>query len=96
MKTQHTPGPWKLWTDGLGHVCIVGGKECRRTVCVVGPEEDSSTEIDAQMLVAAPELLEACKFALEWIVEMKKANPQAVHPKGWGMIELPVCSEDIT
>lgn len=53
-----TPGPWKIDTDTQGYVVIVAGK---RTVCLVGPEEDPTSETDAAAIVLLPELAEALK-----------------------------------
>lgn len=53
-----TPGPWKIDTDTQGYVVIVAGK---RTVCLVGPEEDPTSETDAAAIVLLPELAQALK-----------------------------------
>lgn len=57
-----TPGPWKIDTDTQGYVVIVAGK---RTVCLVGPEEDPTSETDAAAIVLLPELAEALKECAE-------------------------------
>lgn len=72
MKTKHTPGPW-FAVDYSGTICIQDGHmyDDRDLLCYdpVFSDNDplSKEEVDAnaKLIVAAPELLEACIAALE-------------------------------
>jgi hypothetical protein len=59
MKTEskHTPGPWKIGDFGL----ILGGKNDSIIATLEGINRDDN----AKLIASAPELLEACKEALE-------------------------------
>jgi hypothetical protein len=60
------PGPWELaWEDGKHGVIAdaAGGK----FVCIVGNADDGLNDVrkaNAQLISAAPELMEACKLAM--------------------------------
>ena len=61
---EHTPGPWRIleseW-NGADHYIISGyGAD---TSCICKMTEDNE-EANAQLIAAAPELLEACE---EWL-----------------------------
>lgn len=62
-KTTWTPGPWKIDTDTQGYVVLVAGQ---RTVCLVGPEEDPTSENDARLIALAPEMAEVIKSVVLW------------------------------
>ena len=53
--TKHTPGPWH----------IKDGKVFAAAICRVDGTPDGSAEANAQLIAAAPELLEACKIAMK-------------------------------
>lgn len=64
MTTQHTPGPWRIWRD----------MDPKEPLSIVGPSEDftcivamenTQAQANARLIAAAPELLDACKDALE-------------------------------
>lgn len=62
MKTQHTPGPWII-ESGVGFysiICRDGGKYDGATIA----HEVCNGEANAQLIAAAPDLLEACKYAV--------------------------------
>jgi hypothetical protein len=69
--SEHTPGPW---AEGR-HGAIVGGPDFefargagRKQIamaCVVPEGVDGTQEGNARLIAAAPELLEACKEALQ-------------------------------
>lgn len=76
MKTQHTPGPWhyadpfrllqnskgrgELWMRGIGNGSVHVGYSS------ITPATGSKEALaNAQLIAAAPELLEACKAILE-------------------------------
>lgn len=65
MKTKHTPGKWEIKTPNnseyeikseYGHVCTIYG---RGTI---------EAESNAELIAAAPELLEALKKCAKWIM----------------------------
>lgn len=61
MKTQHTPGPWII-ESGVGFysiICRDGGKYDGATIA----HEVCNGEANANLIAAAPDLLEACKLA---------------------------------
>ena len=62
---SHTPGPWKIESTGKDSPGIVHAKIL---VPETGPKEQIailSSSRNAQLIAAAPELLVACKTALE-------------------------------
>lgn len=66
-KPQHTPGPWKYDGAGFGNIRPV--KETGRNIVYFGraegSEEFKERDANARLIAAAPDLLEACKLALE-------------------------------
>lgn len=58
MKTKHTPGPWKI--EGQNII----GNEINGFICTW-----SGRKKDANLIAAAPDLLEACKHVLENLSE---------------------------
>lgn len=80
MKTKHTPGPWKVseTADENNNEIIVyeAGHEKGAGIASVSPLPFYSSEsqrANAQLIAAAPELLEVCRDLLE-IVEFEYAN----------------------
>ena len=69
--TKHTPGPWEV----VGGTIIQTADERRKWVAEV-PAASSIHETfitdraNARLIAAAPELLEACEFALEELNDM--------------------------
>ena len=63
MSAQHTPGPWKLETEGHGH--LVNGADGRTVVYLhrSGVRNRAEIEANARLVAAAPELLEALHAA---------------------------------
>jgi len=62
-QTKHTPGPWQAnkWAPGF-EVCAPGS---HYTICSLAGYNNE--EANAQLIAAAPDLLEACKMALATI-----------------------------
>jgi hypothetical protein len=78
MSTTHTPAPWrvegrKVHGANTGHIISHGinshGDGPNGYVC----DTDGTTDADARLIAAAPELLEA----LEYLLEACIANPDA-------------------
>jgi len=69
--TKHTPGPWNATCDGYGEEIWFGGRG-HETWTISGPNAHlgghsdchAQFEADAQLIAAAPELLEACELVL--------------------------------
>lgn len=55
---KHTPGPWAV--KGVGEVVCSTGK----TLCDVYSSSDEQSDVDAHIIAAAPDLLEAAEAAL--------------------------------
>lgn len=61
----HTPGPWKIET--LGSCLRVTKSEHEHTnddIAVLGDCRDAQQQANANLIAAAPELLEACQMLL--------------------------------
>ena len=59
-ETKHTPGPWHAGTMNETGQAIFpesGGFN----ICILSPVRDYNQEANANLIAAAPELLEACK-----------------------------------
>lgn len=61
--SKHTPGPWWLnIRNGRTRIySIYGGDDRGKTVCRIHAYKSSTTEANARLVAAAPELLEALK-----------------------------------
>ena len=65
--SKHTPGPWTehKWNSEEHQVSALGG-----TVALVSHSHslitDEQADANATLIAAAPELLAACKLALDW------------------------------
>ena len=90
-ETKHTPGPWRLekqvagrdWTSIGAPVATVGGEAlCESvefivgTVSDFGPHGEQETEANARLIAAAPDLLEACEYAVEHAEGLRRGTPQ--------------------
>jgi hypothetical protein len=76
--SKHSPGPWRLKQVGLE----VWGADKR---VVANPDIGASSEIsdetkraNAQLIAAAPDLLEACKAALAYFHDAKAGPCEAL------------------
>ena len=76
MKNQHTPGPWKV----AGNSIVTEND----THCIAVIEDDGGYEAphdqrdaNAQLISAAPELLEACEWSLGSIDAERFPNSHA-------------------
>ncbi len=64
---SHTPGPWRVGrtTGGLLGIWSRRSRADSPDVCSVASVPDARDEANAHLMAAAPELLAACKRALE-------------------------------
>lgn len=62
---KHTPGPWVARADGPANWVIrsVDYGDIVHRNCYPNPKVDTTTEADARLIAAAPDLLEACMAA---------------------------------
>jgi hypothetical protein len=79
--TKHTPGPWevgsKLNDGNLG--VLDAGPETQCFVAFVPPNHIRGTqhqEANARLISAAPELLQACKDAANWLARSVRKDDQ--------------------
>ena len=79
--SNHTPGPWRYVCDDNAW-CVLGEDG---TIAEIWHGSDLSTEADARLIAAAPQLLAALK-AVEWIddtvcvwCEICEGNPEIGH-----------------
>lgn len=68
QQIKHTPGPWALTEDGLG---IKAGFNF---VSVMTNRWKGESKANAHLIAAAPELLEALKFAYELLQHAQEGN----------------------
>lgn len=65
-QTKHTPGPWEIEkNEKQNFTCFVQGQDTN-LICRVYDYPDSP---DTHLIAAAPELLEACKLAVNKLLE---------------------------
>ena len=73
MSAKHTPGPWVLHPTAL-HPAVrsVGTAETGpRRICTVGTMNGNPVDkANARLIAAAPELLEALKYAIKQVPEL--------------------------
>lgn len=65
MKKQHTPGPWKIGTPPPNGEQTIGTQK-GLMVAVATTGANTPTEANANLIAAAPELLEALQDFLNW------------------------------
>lgn len=75
--TKHTPGPWEQYSNVIvkfgeigGAVCLVAEPECTTTGDVtpinwMRSKRRDEASANARLIIAAPDMLEACKLALK-------------------------------
>lgn len=68
MKTNHTKDEWKVLNEGLEDMAVICKKTKQRICWVKGwdhlPPTYEQDEANAKLIAAAPDLLEALKFAV--------------------------------
>jgi len=57
--TQHTPGPWHV-SQRAKHCIAANGRDHNKTIAVMKNTHNDDWKANAQLIAAAPELLEAC------------------------------------
>lgn len=82
MTTKHTPGPWTVSDNhGKRYIEPVGDNAPVAMIC---RGHDDAYSANANLIAAAPELLEAledCQTALEWAIE-QGGGPACEHEAG--------------
>jgi hypothetical protein len=71
---SHTPGPWRAGEGDESHLVFMG-EEAIADTWLRGDCGDA--EANARLIAAAPDLLVACKEALDFVHDMNAANRQA-------------------
>jgi len=97
VRAEHTPGPWEIDQDdplsitqiewgGIGRACdnAMVFNESRRAYRA----QREIDEANARLMAAAPQLLEACKAALEVLKEV--SPPLTVH----GMLDYAIAAAE--
>lgn len=78
----HTPGPWEMWTScSFRRIGSASGE----VLCGITQRSDGHPDLlfpnggyegpDARLILAAPELLEACIAARSWLAGWASADP---------------------
>ena len=63
MKTKHTPGPWRVYSDGATTYVVTAGK-LRESDCIATVSKGK--EYRAALIAAAPDMLAALKRVAKW------------------------------
>ena len=90
MKTQHTPGPWYVYSLSNGSVHVGTAHFWAGTHNVIADVMPlrMEKEANARLIAAAPELLEACKSMLDWmeftIPRLGTTPTGSIERKNWG------------
>lgn len=71
----HTPAPWTIQHATIAntelHKCIVQSH-------VPYKDQPQEAQANARLIASAPELLNACGFALEWLENLSRVNIDAL------------------
>ena len=76
MMSKHTPGPWKVEGDSVYYIDGIEA-DAINLICRCGDPSNERFAADAHLIVAAPDLLEACKGALKWLEGIKLQGSEA-------------------
>jgi hypothetical protein len=76
---KHTPGPWVV-NDLYADTEIRGPHNSGVMICVMSPwgiaaDQPCPQRANARLIAAAPELLEACQLARDWLGGWASADP---------------------
>jgi hypothetical protein len=86
---SHTPGPWTLDFYGDNEIDVYGSDEtlvCAMRGGSTAQDDDESSTLDAQLVAAAPELLESLREAervMRWAAQMSAGRVRADVVGGW-------------
>jgi hypothetical protein len=76
MMNNHTQGPWVATAQASANFyTILTGNKWLASVQFNGELMEAKQEANARLIAAAPELLEACKKAEEWLEDWASAEP---------------------
>ena len=102
-ETKHTPGPYKKWLNrkerrwAISTVKDVGEHQWQGLAwvwCSGSDPEDDEAEANADLFIAAPELLEACYAACEQLDEWgrgeNKENVEANNAKTYRIVRAAI------
>lgn len=63
----YTPGPWKVFESHLHTLLVCTNDHRGAIICDFDRNNRVDNESNARLISAAPELLKACKFALDTV-----------------------------
>ena len=70
MKTKHTPGPWRFGPSSTHpETIVIGNENWTTTIGLVDGYCIERMEANAHLIAAAPELLDACKYVRDTIMD---------------------------
>lgn len=78
MSPQHTPAPWHISTSGQYIRKNDGPSWAAWNICEINLDHDRA-EADAQLIVAAPDMLAVCEATLEYINEYAPNESASYH-----------------
>lgn len=86
MNTPYTPGPWKLNFENSNEIVADFGGQDITVALAHGPagmwgEVQYEHAANARLIAAAPELLEACKFALQKCISLRESGDAGFYPE---------------
>lgn len=76
MLSRATPGPWKAFPTEF---CMVGGNG--RRVCNLPASICEESTANAELIAAAPDLLDACQAVLMYLTNVNAVGPETVAAK---------------
>src|SRR5688572_16662765 len=74
---SYTPGPW----EAKGLIVAAEGRGVVATTPTPLHFGVFECSVNARLIAAAPELLEACRDVIPWVVLATARNPQTTHPQ---------------
>lgn len=80
---KHTPGPWRFYTEPQPNGCPIVGNDKGLMVAMLAhsinyPEQFGEAMANAQLIAAAPELLEALQELNNYVTQEQMATDGAV------------------
>lgn len=74
---KHTPAPWQVDYSGNCHIGITDKNERTIAFCNLQSEDGDEDELNARLIAAAPDLLDALQTLLK--ISEKELNQSATH-----------------